>query len=321
MTVLIKGQATTLDAKTVQLEETKGIVVLPDSYECKKPLNVFEDNAFIQSGKLDLSKFDAGSKIKLVAEGISSINLSAGGVDFLLNKKSSSKYWLIGEFYNRNGQFKFRFLDDGFNEISVLADWCGYSECSLQEAFSFEKKLGENLVSSASKLINSSNTDELTSNAKSTLLSLKSEGLSLFNKLKGRAQKEVKNFTGTPFLKASVSVAALIAYADGYASQDEEAKLLDFVKSTDALASYELNDVKREYNEIVNQLKLDKIVGSGKAYTNIVKFKDKAESTTLIALGISVANVENGIDDDEKAVLKKVISSLGESEDLYSEYL
>ena len=324
MSGLIKGQATRLDGTVVQIISDNNVVAVPltGSAISGKPFSLNENNEFCKSSELKLETLASiADKIKLIAKGTSSVTVKSGTFETTLQTVDSGPFWAFAEVYQHNGGWKLRFLNESISDIAGAAKWSGFDIAGLQVLLDTSKKLGGDIAQSASKLKGSGNKTELVDNVKNTASALKNEGLSLFNRLRGKAKSEVKKLQGRTFLDAAMATAALVAYADNDVSAQEERKLLEFVQTTDALNAYSLDEVKGSFANIVAQLRTDKIIGEGKAFSVIEKFAGKDESSVLIALAISVANSESGIDDDEKAVIRKVIAVLQANETLYREYL
>lgn len=324
MSGLIKGQATRLSGTIVQFVSGNNVVAIPLQANAinGKPFSLNENNEFCTSSELKLEALaSVADKIKLIAKGMSAITVKSDNFETTLQTVESGPFWAFAEVYQNNGGWKLRFLNESISDIAGAAKWSGFDAANLQALLDTDKKLGGDIGKSAGKLTSSGNKTELVDNVKNTASALKNEGLSLFNRLRGKAKSEVKKLQGRAFLDAAMATAALVAYADGDASAQEERKLLEFVQTTDALNAYSLDEVKGSFTSVVAQLRTDKIIGQGKAFSVIEKFANKDESSILIALAISVANSENGIDDDEKAVIRKVIAVLKANEALYGEYL
>lgn len=324
MSGLIKGQATRLDGARVQLICDNNIVAVPvkSGQISAKPFGLNDHGEFCQSSELQLSAIaTVADKVKLVTKGSAPIIVRAGQYETTLQSASSSAFWAAAEVYQHNDGWKIRFLDESLADINSAARWSGLEAAQLQSLLDAQKKFGSDIANSAGRLTGSANKTEFTDNVRQTASAIRNEGLSIFNRLRTKAKSKVKQLQGRAFLDAAMATAALVAYADGHASEQEERKLLEFVQTTDALNAYSLSEVKGAFASIVSQLRSDRIIGEGKAFAAIEPFASKDEASVLVALAISVANSEDGIDDDEKAVIRKVIAVLQANAALYGEYL
>lgn len=326
---LVKGQAIRLSGTTIQLSTEGGIVgvALQGGQVSSKAVSLHADTEWCTANTIDLTKLaSSAEKLKVMISDASTLSIECGSDDAVLNKSSTAYYWVAVEIYQHNGGWKLRFLDDAVSSTDKAADVMSMTTAELTEALAYRRSSSTQISQSASRLVNSSNGAEFRSNAAQAANTLKNEGLSLFNRLKGKVKTEAKRFKNQTFLDATVSAAAMVAYADGDASPQEEQKLLSFIQTTDELKVFDLTQVKSAFDSIVMQLRQDTIIGSGKAYAAIEKCANKDGNANemapvIIALAISVAASENGIDDDEKAVIRKIIQVLKADASLYSDYL
>jgi tellurite resistance protein TerB len=325
MSNLVSGQSVKLTADKVQLPLIKGLVVIVQGAlkNTGQAFSVLENVEFCTAGTLDLTKVPNDvTKLKLAALSVDKVEVSCGNFTTTLNKTPAKPYWAVAEIYKHNDAWKLRFIDMSIGESTSSASlWAEVDESLLEEKVNFERALGADVTRFAAQAASSNSRQEFTNNAVQTATAIKNDGLALFNRLRGKAKNEAKKFKSKGFLDAAMAVSALVAYADGYASADEEAALISFVQTTSALNAFSSAEVKQSYDAIISELRRSKVIGEGKAYGLIFKFRGKEEAPLLIALAISVADAEGGIDDDEKAVIKKLISSLGEKEDIYQDYL
>lgn len=143
--------------------------------------------------------------------------------------------------------------------------------------------------------------------------------MSFFNKVKdaissGRSEvtKQVNRFKNKKFMHGTVAICARIAIASDGVSSEEKQKMLGFLKSSDELNVFDTNEVIEFFNKLITSFDFDSEIGKGETMKYILAMKDQPEAAQLaIHVGIAVAKSDGDFDDDEKAAVREIATSLG----------
>lgn len=135
-------------------------------------------------------------------------------------------------------------------------------------------------------------------------------------KLTGAAKEVANNALSSSdkdVMEAMMAGAAIAAFADGSIDPQEEDMVIEMVKNSDQLANFG-DEPLVVFNKYVEQLK--KLGRMGKR-TVMKEIDDVANDTNeenkirVLLIAIEVADADDNIDDDEKAVLKEIADKLG----------
>ncbi len=129
---------------------------------------------------------------------------------------------------------------------------------------------------------------------------------------KSKLQGSVNKFSGKKdFLEAVCAAAALVAYADGDASDTEVEATIKAITSNAALAgAFQGREIELTADSMLKRASGGRVGRSG-LFKEIADIKNDAEmSETVLLTALDVAD-QNGIDDKERTMLEKIASELG----------
>ena len=132
-----------------------------------------------------------------------------------------------------------------------------------------------------------------------------------FNFLKKLGNDAANRFSGkTDLLEAVCAGAALVAYADGNCSDDEVATALSSVKDHPGLsAAFDDRTIENTLETIFGRAKNSRISRAG-LYKEIEDVANNAESADVVMMAVLDVADNNGIEEQEMAVLRTIASKL-----------
>ncbi|MBX9952807.1 MAG: TerB family tellurite resistance protein [Candidatus Obscuribacterales bacterium] len=122
--------------------------------------------------------------------------------------------------------------------------------------------------------------------------------------------KKASRFNNRAFLESVIAAAALITAADGKVDSAETDKVLGFLNKNAALAGWSSDEKAKLFRDSLKQAgdEFDAILLWGK----VAKQKGNDEAaTTMVGLAALIANADGDFADAEKAILKRICSSVG----------
>lgn len=140
----------------------------------------------------------------------------------------------------------------------------------------------------------------------------------MFSKLKERFAGSVSKYSGRKdFLEAVCAAAALVAFADGDASDEEIASTIKSIAANAQLAgAFSTREIEATAEAMLRRAQGGR-VGRNGLYSEIEDIKsDAAMAETVLLTALDVAD-SGGIDDKEMAILREVAKRLSLSIDKY----
>ncbi len=278
------------------------------------------ESSIVKSGKIELSSLEEHGVEKLYI--ISKANLK--DLSFKFNEdinvspeeKDDSKIWVSFLVYSHSGAWKFRFLNETVSNNDTLLRYLKIKDSvDLASLCSKEYDAIESIKGQASSIVSAKSASDAKDGASKLAKSIASEGVSIFRRLKSKVSNTASQVKNQKFLDAVCAVSALVAFADGYASQEELSKLLTAIRTDDVLKVYSESEVRETFERFVSAMRNDYVIGEGKVMTSITPFAEKPEANTLLAFGMGIALAENGLDDDERAAIVRISNALKVSAD------
>jgi tellurite resistance protein len=308
-----KGQAFVLSGDTFLLPHGASLVLVP---LCGN--DVLSD---LVSPAFE-SPLASGGRVSLpllASKGIDKLHIVAkadvGALSFTFNDQvtvspdasDEIKIWVLFTVYKHNDSWKVRLVSETVSGNDVLLKYLKIAKQIDLVSLCYKKySARDTLKEQAGNIVNSRTGSQAREGAGLLARSLMNEGMSLFGRLKGKANNAVSHVKNQKFLDASCAASAVVAFADGYASPEEVSKLLSFIRSHDVLSIYSESEVKSSFEKFVSGMKSDLIIGEGKAMAAISEFSGKTESHIIVALAAGIAAAEMGVDDDEKEAIKRI---------------
>jgi tellurite resistance protein len=312
-----KGQAFVISNSSFLLPHGASIVLVPMSG--KKVMSDLVSPVFNSS-------LSAGGKVSLdtlAAKGIDKLHIVSKAdispqsftfveaVSVCNENPDEFKTWVLFTVYKHNDSWKVRFINETLSGNDTLLKYLRIDEqidivSECHQVYSPSSSIRNN----ANELVNSKSGGHAKESASVLARSLMNEGMSLFGRLKGKASTAVSHVKNQKFLDAACAVSAIVAFADGYASPEETSKLLSFIRSHEILNVYAEAEVRSSFEKFVSQMKLDHVIGEGKAMSAISPFSGKSDAHVLVALAAGIAAAELGVDDDERQAIQRIGKTL-----------
>lgn len=139
--------------------------------------------------------------------------------------------------------------------------------------------------------------------------------MSLFKKFSDAIQDLTDNaetlfnrITTQDTLQRVVYAAGLVAWADGDCDSDEKAKTMQVIKAK--LPQFGARDVAKYFGELNDMMELGMDFGRPDVLATIKKCNDKEEADLIVRTSILIGHADGSFDNDEKLMVKKIISAL-----------
>jgi tellurite resistance protein len=231
-------------------------------------------------------------------------------------------FWVIGEIYRHRDNIKFRYLSEYILNEESLSKYLRTEDCKpqLMQALSYQHDAISDMGNGAKGVVQElKNKDFSAAGSQAKKLSEKAlnEGFSIFKRLKGKTSNKVLQIKNKDFLNAITAAGALVAFADGFASEGELNKVIQFIANSKDLNVFPLEEVHYSFTEYISQLRKNKFIGEGTAFSVIGKYEGKDESELIIALSVAVASAEGGIDSAELAMINRIAKKLNSNASHY----
>src|SRR5581483_3776941 len=98
-----------------------------------------------------------------------------------------------------------------------------------------------------------------------------------------RAQEIFTRYKSQDVLEAVVAACALVGMADGHLDASERQKMMDFIHQSEELRVFDSFKVMDKFNQFVQRMQTDPIIGRAEAYRALGKVRSKPEIARLIA--------------------------------------
>lgn len=123
--------------------------------------------------------------------------------------------------------------------------------------------------------------------------------------------KEVAKFKNRKFMEGVVAGCAMVTYADGKALPAEKQKMVQFMRTSQAMQHFDLSEIQKLYNGYCEKLETDYTFGEAEMLQviNQVKGKD-AEARTLVRVCCAIGAADGDFDTDEQKAVRKICREL-----------
>ena len=133
-----------------------------------------------------------------------------------------------------------------------------------------------------------------------------------FTEIKSEVVTEVAKFRHRDMMEAVVAGCTMIAYADGVVTADEKQKMAGYMRQSEALKVFEMDQVIAAYNKYAGKFDIDPQLGQAEALRAIGKLRGKeAESRLLVRVCCVIGAADGTFDDNEKGSTRKICHELG----------
>ncbi|MBF0123762.1 MAG: tellurite resistance TerB family protein [Magnetococcales bacterium] len=132
-----------------------------------------------------------------------------------------------------------------------------------------------------------------------------------FEAAKQSVSKEITKFNNRSMMEAIVAACAMVAYSDGSVSSAEKQKMVGYLRSSDTMKVFDINEVIQLFQKYVEKFEFDHTIGSGEAMTVIGKFKGKPEAQLIVRICCTIGAADGSFDAQERKVVRGMCQELG----------
>lgn len=124
--------------------------------------------------------------------------------------------------------------------------------------------------------------------------------------------QEIGKFRNRDFMEACVAGCALVAAADGNVSSEEKQKMVGFMRNSDELKVFDIEEVIAVFNKVVANFEFDPIIGKAEALKRVAVIKSKPDAARLmVRVCCAIGAADGNFDDNEKAMVAEICRELG----------
>ena len=132
-----------------------------------------------------------------------------------------------------------------------------------------------------------------------------------YKEVSANLKTEVTKFRNKTFLEGVVAGCVMVAYADGVVKPEEKQKMMGFMRNSEALSVFDLNEVIKIFEKYSEQFEFDTAIGEANALQAIGKLKSKeAEARLMVRVCCAIGAADGSFDDSEKATVRKICTEL-----------
>ncbi|MDS4040667.1 MAG: tellurite resistance TerB family protein [Candidatus Competibacter sp.] len=133
-----------------------------------------------------------------------------------------------------------------------------------------------------------------------------------YNEVSATLKSEVTKVRNKSFLEAVVAGCTLVAYADGVVRPEEKQKMMGFLRNSEVLSVFSVDEVIAIFDKYGKQFEFDHQIGQASALQAVAKVKaNEAEARLMVRVCCAVGAADGNFDDNEKAVVRKICAELG----------
>lgn len=122
---------------------------------------------------------------------------------------------------------------------------------------------------------------------------------------------EVSKFKNKGFLEAVVAGCALVAHADGVVKPEEKQKMMGFLRNSDVLSVFDVQEVIGIFDKYAKQFEFDHQIGQASALQVVAKLKGKeAEARLMVRVCCAIGAADGHFDEQEKTVVRAICNEL-----------
>lgn len=133
-----------------------------------------------------------------------------------------------------------------------------------------------------------------------------------FTEVSANLKTEVTKVRNKSFLEAVIAGCALVAHADGTAKPEEKQKMIGFLRNSDVLSVFSIEEVIAIFEKFVKQFAFDQQIGQASALQAVAKLKgNDAEARLMVRVCCAIGAADGDFSRQEQAVVRKVCTELG----------
>ncbi|MFO1422588.1 MAG: tellurite resistance TerB family protein [Candidatus Competibacteraceae bacterium] len=132
-----------------------------------------------------------------------------------------------------------------------------------------------------------------------------------YSEVSANLKNEVTKIRNKSFLEAVVAGCTLVAYADGVVRPEEKQKMMGFLRNSEVLSVFSVDEVIAIFDKYAKQFDFDHQIGQASALQAVAKVKsNEAEARLMVRVCCAVGAADGNFDDNEKAVVRKICAEL-----------
>lgn len=132
-----------------------------------------------------------------------------------------------------------------------------------------------------------------------------------FNEVSTSVKTEVTKVRNKTFLEGVVAGCAMVAYADGTVTPEEKQKMMGFLKSSEVLSVFSVDEVIATFEKFAKQFEFDTAIGEANALQTIGKLRSKEnEARLMVRVCCIIGAADGNFDENEKATVRKICNEL-----------
>lgn len=123
---------------------------------------------------------------------------------------------------------------------------------------------------------------------------------------------EVTKATNRKFMDACTAGCAIVANADGSVSSEEKQKMMGFMRTSDVLSVFDMNEVIERFNAHCAKYEFDAGIGEAEALKVVAQLKSKPDEARLLVRACCViAGADGNFEASERQAITRMCQELG----------
>ena len=123
---------------------------------------------------------------------------------------------------------------------------------------------------------------------------------------------EVHRAQNEHLMEGIVAACALVAYADGWVTEDERVRMLGLIRGFEPIAAFGLDDVTTTFASMTAWFETDQAAGEKAALTAIAKLRGASRYPALLVEACcAIAAADGGFDEEERLAVIRICKTLG----------
>jgi tellurite resistance protein TerB len=132
-----------------------------------------------------------------------------------------------------------------------------------------------------------------------------------YNEVIANLKVEVTRLKNKGFLEAVVAGCALVAHADGVVRPEEKQKMMGFLRNSEVLSVFDVQEVIRIFEKYSKQFDFDHKIGQASALQVVSKLKGKpSEARLMVRVCCAIGAADGNFDEHEKSVVRNICNEL-----------
>ena len=123
---------------------------------------------------------------------------------------------------------------------------------------------------------------------------------------------EIKQAENEHLMEGIVAGCALVAYADGWVTNDEHDRMVSLIRGFEPIAVFGLDDVIATFETMTSRFASDQASGEAAALEAVARVKGRSKyPALLVKTCCAIAAADGGFDAEERQVINRICQLLG----------